>query len=92
MRQAPTAPGTTVIAPSLRQRAPLEILRGDIFQRLPFGDDVDPVADLGIAGDRGELVVAGEPARQTRDRLRLELRVGVERDDDLALRDRAGRD
>ena len=67
-----------------RQRAPLEILRGDIFDRLPAGDEVDPVADLGVAGDRADLRI-GEPAGEPRDRLRLELGVGVERDDDLAV-------
>ena len=68
--------------------APLEILRGDIFQRLPSRDDVDAVADLGVAGDGGKLLIRREPAREPRDRVRLELSVGVERDDDLAPRER----
>ena len=35
-----------------RQRAALQVLGGDIFQRLPAGDQVAPVADQGVAGHR----------------------------------------
>ena len=64
------------------ERAALEILRGDIFERLPAGDEIDAVADLGVAGDgadRGSRTSA--PAARW---CRLELGIGVERDDDLA--------
>ena len=33
------------------ERAPLEILAGDVFERLPARPEVDAVADFGIAGD-----------------------------------------
>ena len=49
-----------------RQRAALQILRHDIFQRLPAGDHVDAVADLGIARHRADLGI-GEPAHQPRN-------------------------
>ena len=35
-----------------RQRPALQVLGGDIFQRLPAGDQVAPVADQGVAGHR----------------------------------------
>ena len=37
------------------ERPPLQILRHDIFQRLPAGDHVDAVADLGVARHRAHL-------------------------------------
>src|SRR6185295_19029501 len=51
-----------------RKRTTFEVLRRYIFQRLPFGHDVDTVADLGVAGHRGEAFVTGEPARKARNR------------------------
>ena len=45
-----------------RQRAAFDILRDDIFQRLPAGDHVDAVADLGIARHRADL---GSPNQRT---------------------------
>ena len=49
----------------------VKILRGDIFEGLPFGDDIDAVADLGIAGDGADLLV-GKTMGECRDRLRRE--------------------
>ena len=68
----------------LSQGATLQILGGDIFERLPFGDDVDPIADLGVAGNGGKPLVGCEPAYQARDGHRLELGIGVERNYDVA--------
>ncbi len=48
-----------------------------------MGDRIDPVADLGVAGDRADGRI-DEPARQIRDRILLEQRIGVEGDDDAA--------
>ena len=31
--------------------AALEVLAGDVFERLPAGPEVDAIADLGVAGD-----------------------------------------
>ena len=70
-----------------RERPPLQVLRGDIFERLPFGDEVYAVADLRISRDRAQLRIV-EPTGKACDRRRLELRIGVQRDDDLALRHR----
>jgi hypothetical protein len=66
------------------QRAAFDVLRGDIFHRLPAGDEVDPVADFGIARHRADFGLL-EPAHELADGLRLELGIGVERDDDLAV-------
>ena len=68
-----------------RKRAPLQVLRRHIFERLPFRDDVDPVADFCITGNRRQPLIGGKPACQASDRIRLELRIGVQRHDDLAL-------
>ena len=68
-----------------RERPTFQVLRSDILQRLPLGDEVHTVAHFGIARDRAELRIV-EPAGEACDRRRFELRVGVERDDDLALR------
>ena len=72
------------------QRAALQILRHDIFQRLPARNHVDAIADLCIAGDGADLLV-GEPAYQPGDGVLLELGVGIERDDDVAARARQRR-
>ena len=66
-----------------RQRTAFEVLRDDIFQRLPARDHVDAIADLGVAGDRADFGIR-EPAHKPRDRVAIELRVGIERDDDFA--------
>ncbi len=49
---------------------------------MPLGHPVEAVADLGVTGDGADFRT-DEPAHQARDRLGLELGVGVERDDDL---------
>lgn len=68
----------------LGQRASFEILGCNIFHRLPARDEVDSVADLGIAGHGADSGI-DEPARKTCNRGGLELGVGVERDDHVAL-------
>ena len=67
-----------------RERAALQVLGGDRFQRLPARDDVDAVADDGVAG-HGAHARVGEPARQQAVGLAGELGVGVKGHDDLAL-------
>jgi hypothetical protein len=64
------------------ERAALDVLRGHIFDRLPAGDEVDPVADFGIARHRADFRLL-EPAHELADGLRLELGIGVEGDDDF---------
>ena len=39
------------------ERAALEVLAGDVLERLPAGPEVDAVADLGVAGDGADLRV-----------------------------------
>ena len=68
---------------SADRRAAFEVLRGDIFERLPARDHVDPVSDFRIAGDRADLGV-GEPAGQLGNRVARKLRVSVESDNDVA--------
>ncbi len=37
-----------------RKSAAVEILRRDVFERLPFRHDVDSIADFGVSGDRAD--------------------------------------
>ena len=53
------------------QRAPLEVLAGDVLQRLPARPQVHPIADLGVArhgGDLGIAEVRHQPAKSRRGR------------------------
>src|SRR6185312_10458852 len=74
---APIAPGTTVMQPSAAS-VTLQILAGHIFERLPASNEVDAIADLGVAGDRADRRIC-EPAHQLRNRVFLEMRVGIQR-------------
>ena len=68
-----------------RVRAAVEVLAGDVLDRLPVRQRIDAVADLHVAGDRADERI-GEAADELADRVAREDRVGVERDDDLAAR------
>jgi hypothetical protein len=65
--------------------APLEVLRGDILERLPARVPVHAVADLGVSGHRAHARVF-ERLDQPRHRVGHEERVAVERDHHLAAR------
>ena len=67
-----------------RKRPAFEILRRDVFEGLPPGQHINAVADLGVASDGANCRV-GEPAHETRYGLGLELRIGVEHHDDVAV-------
>ena len=73
------------------QRAALQILRRDIFKRLPARQHVDPVANFGISSDGADLGI-GKPADEPRYGRRLELRIGIEHHDDIAGLPAPGRD
>ena len=64
------------------QRAALEVLAGDVLERLPARPQVDAVAHLGVAGDRADLRV-GEVADQVGDGVVRDDAVGVDADVDL---------
>ena len=64
------------------ERAALEVLAGDVFERLPAGPEVDAVADLGVAGDGADLRV-GEVADEAGDGVVRDDAVGVDADVDL---------
>src|SRR5712692_7901334 len=66
------------------KRATIHVLRGDVFQRLPTGHDVDAIADLRIAGDGADLRV-DETARERANCFGGKLGIRVERDDHFAL-------
>src|SRR4029453_10219473 len=68
-----------------RQRAALEILAGNVCERLPTGDYIYSISHLGIAGDRANLRVL-EPTHEFRDGVGLEMGVGVERHHHLTAR------
>ena len=57
----------------------VEILRRHVFERLPFGDNVDPVADLCITRDRPDPLI-GKPVSKSGYCLRSKERVRVESD------------
>ena len=61
-----------------RKRPALQILRHDIFQRLPARDHVDAVAHFGVARHRADFRI-GEPAHQARNGIGIELGIGVQR-------------
>ena len=65
--------------------APVHVLAGHVLQRLPSRDEVEPVADLRVAGHGADGRIA-QRCHQFGDGLRLEHRVGIEADDDLACR------
>ena len=67
------------------KRPPLQILTGDVFERLPARDHVDAIADFGISGDGAYRRIL-EPAHELRDRVLLEMGVGIERHHDIAAR------
>ena len=64
------------------ERAPIQVLARDVLERLPARQQVQAVADLGVARDRGDARI-GEVSSQARHGLPLEQRVGIERDDDV---------
>src|SRR2546423_3462489 len=66
-----------------RKRASIHVLRSNVFERLPPRDNVDAVADLGISCDRPDRRI-DKSARQRPNRLRGELCIGIERDDNIA--------
>ena len=65
------------------ERAPIEVLAGDVLERLPAREEVDAVPDLRVAGDGADARIR-ERGREHSHGVRLEERVGVERDDDIA--------
>ena len=82
-RHAPTAPGTTMIAPrpaSARRSSSWAVTYSIACQRVTRLTRLPTLALPATAPIAG----IGEPAGEPGDRLRLELGVGVERDDDLA--------
>ena len=64
---------------------PVKVLRGNIFERLPFSYDIDAVADLGITGDGADILVS-KSVGQCRDRLGVKQGVGIEGYNDLTAR------
>ena len=68
-----------------RVRAAIEILTGDVFDRLPVRQRIHAIADFDVAGDRAHFLVL-EVTDEIGDRAAAENRVGVESDDDLAAR------
>ena len=82
-RHAPTAPGTTVIAlsrASARRSRFCAVIYSSACQRVTRLTRLPTFALPATAPSRG----IDEPAREPGDRSRLELRIGIERDDDLA--------
>ena len=59
------------------QRAPLEVLAGDVFQRLPTRPQIHAVSDFGIAGNRADLGIA-EVRHQLRNRVGRDDGVGID--------------
>ena len=64
------------------QRAALEVLAGDVFQRLPARPEIDAVADFGIAGNGADFRIQ-EVRHQMRDGVVRDDRVGVDADENL---------
>ena len=77
----PNSAGDDSNAAQSGQRPSFKVLSGYVLERLPTGQDINSIADFGVAGDRADLRV-GEPANQLADRAGFELRIGVERDHD----------
>ncbi len=69
------------------QRPALEILCDDVFQRLPARDHVDAVSDLRISSDSAYSRI-DKPARESRDRVATEQRIGIQRHHDFTIRAR----
>ncbi len=67
--------------------AAVEVLAGNVFQRLKARQGIHAVADFGIAGDRADLRI-GERRHQSFDAVDRENRIRVEADDDLGVRAR----
>ena len=67
------------------KRAPIHVLRSDVFQRLPARHDVDAVADFRITGDGADLRI-DKAASQGSNRVGGKLRVGVEGNNHVAFR------
>src|SRR4029450_8304795 len=67
------------------QSSALQILACDIFESLPARNDIDPVADFGIAGNRSNSGIF-EPANKLANGVALKMRVGIERHNHRAAR------
>ena len=76
------APGTTRHHVEQDQRAPFEVLTGDVLQRLPARPQIHAVADLGIAGHGADSRVF-EVRNQLRDRIHGDHGIGIDADVDL---------
>ena len=70
--------------------APLEVLAGDVFERLPARPQVDAIAHLGVARHRAYALI-GEVTYQLRNRVWSDHRVGIDADIDLFVHDAAAR-
>ncbi len=65
------------------ERALFEVLAGDVFERLPARDPAIAVDHLHVAGDGADAGI-GEMPDQARNRVGIDDRIGVDRDDDFA--------
>ena len=72
------------------QSAAFEILRGDVFEGLPAGPEVDAIADFGITGDGSNLRI-GEVRDQAGNCVVSDDAVGVDADVDLFVDEVQGR-
>src|SRR5260370_42702751 len=67
-------------------RSPLEILAGDVFERLPARPEVDAIADFGIASD-GRHFRIEEMGHEAGDRVGSNDGIGVDADEQFGVAD-----
>src|SRR5262249_51626053 len=64
--------------------APIEVLAGNVFERLPVGEQIDAVSDLGIAGHCSHMWV-NKMTDQFAHRIATKDRVSIESYDDVGV-------